>query len=94
MDEKQTKKCEKCGKEFIPKNSRQKYCSRECSGSPDNTSPYYHNASSLGYIRDVEAYARRRRKEVEARDHIIGEGYAERQIADTLSKVEKIKTEL
>lgn len=27
-------------------------------------------------------------------DRIIGEGYAERQIADTLSKVEKIKTEL
>lgn len=25
---------------------------------------------------------------------IIGKGYAERQIADTLSKVEKIKTEL
>ena len=27
-------------------------------------------------------------------DRIIGEGYAERQMADTLSKVEKIKTEL
>ena len=27
-------------------------------------------------------------------DRIIGKGYAERQIADTLSKVEKIKTEL
>lgn len=27
-------------------------------------------------------------------DRIIGEGYAERQIADTLSKVEKIRTEL
>lgn len=27
-------------------------------------------------------------------DRIIGEGYAERQVADTLSKVEKIKTEL
>lgn len=27
-------------------------------------------------------------------DRIIGDGYAERQIADTLSKVEKIKTEL
>ena len=27
-------------------------------------------------------------------DRIIGEGYAERQIADTLRKVEKIKTEL
>ena len=27
-------------------------------------------------------------------DRIIGEGYAERQIKDTLSRVEKIKTEL
>ena len=27
-------------------------------------------------------------------ERIIGKGYAERQIADTLSKVEKIKTEL
>lgn len=27
-------------------------------------------------------------------ENIIGEGYAERQIQDTLSKVEKIKTEL
>lgn len=27
-------------------------------------------------------------------DRIVGKGYAERQIADTLSRVEKIKTEL
>ena len=27
-------------------------------------------------------------------DRIVGEGYAQRQVADTLSKVEKIKTEL
>lgn len=27
-------------------------------------------------------------------DRIVGKGYAERQIADTLSKVEKINTEL
>lgn len=86
--------CIKCGKEFTPKNSRQKYCSRECSGEPDNTSPYHHSAASVFGIRHEEAYARRRREEVEARDNIVAEGYAERQIADTLSKVEKIKTEL
>ena len=51
-------------------------------------------AKTSGYIYSEEAYAERRRQEVEARDHIIAEGYAERQIAKTLSKVEKIKTEL
>ena len=31
---------------------------------------------------------------VEKNDRIVGEGYAKRQIADTLSRIEKIKTEL
>lgn len=47
---------------------------------------------------DVEAEEYRIRKEATERakknDRIIGEGYAERHIADTLSKVEKINTEL
>ena len=53
-----------------------------------------HRADSSGYIHNEVGYAQKRRKEVEGRDHIIAIGDAERQIADTLSKVEKIKTEL
>ena len=34
------------------------------------------------------------RRATEKNDRIVGKGYAERQIKDTLSKVEKINTEL
>lgn len=34
------------------------------------------------------------RHATEKNEHIVGAGYAERQIRDTLSKVEKIKTDL
>ena len=51
-------------------------------------------ADWTGFIQNEVGYANKRRREVEARDHIIAIGYAERQIADTLKLVEKIKTEL
>lgn len=34
------------------------------------------------------------KRATEKNNRIVGKGYAERQIADTLSRVEKIKTEL
>lgn len=51
-------------------------------------------ADWTGLIHCEVGYAEKRRREVEERDHIIAIGYAERQIADTLKMVEKIKTEL
>ena len=54
----------------------------------------WHVANSNGYIRDEEAYARERKAEVEARDNIVAISYAERQIADSLKKAGKVKTEL
>lgn len=51
-------------------------------------------ADWTGFIHNEVGYAEKRRREVEERDHIIAIGYAERQIADTLKMVEKIKTEL
>lgn len=44
--------------------------------------------------REWEIAAERTERVKKKNDRIVGEGYAERQIADTLSKVEKIKTEL
>ena len=51
-------------------------------------------ADWTGFIHNEVGYVEKRKREVEERDHIIAIGYAERQIADTLKMVEKIKTEL
>ena len=53
-----------------------------------------YRANAGGFIYHPIEYAEKRRKEVEARDHIIAEGYAERQMAETLKQAGKIKTEL
>lgn len=51
-------------------------------------------ARHTGHIENEIGYAKKRKKEVEARDHIIGEGYAERQIAESLRLAGKINTEI
>lgn len=53
-----------------------------------------YRSDSTGHISNEYGYAEKRRREVEARDHIIAIGYAERQIANTLKQVEKINTEI
>ena len=58
----------------------------------DKTSGF--RANHTGLIQRENEYAQRRKEEVEARDNIVAEGYAERQIADSLKKAGKIKTEL
>jgi hypothetical protein len=57
----------------------------------DSSSSYEPVGNNDMYELRIKTEAIRRAKHNES---IIGEGYAERQIADTLSKVEKIKTEL
>ena len=44
--------------------------------------------------REWEIAQQRTERVTRKNDRIVGEGYAQRQVADTLSKVEKIKTEL
>lgn len=86
------KTCVVCGKEYQENYSNQQVCKRcyrilTFSGRPD------------GLITDIEkrestirtTWAEQAKKK---NDRIVGVGYAQRQIADTLSKVEKIDTEL
>lgn len=84
------KNCVICGKPFEC-YGRAVTCSPECRAE--------HNKRRLEKKREYDREYRRRKKEKEAirrqrQDSIIGEGYAERQIAQTLSMVEPIKTEL
>lgn len=98
MKEPITKQCEYCGAEFVATHGNKRICP-VCSGVSTekgermSASTFgiksYHNQNQ--YELHIKLAAIKRAKH---NDDIIAEGYAERQIADTLSKVEKIKTEL
>lgn len=51
-------------------------------------------ANATGNIWNEYAYVAERKAEVEARDTIIAEGYADRQIARSLELAGKVNTEL
>lgn len=89
--------CVICGREYLPVRKDQKTC-----GDPDcrneqrkitQTAWRKRNLSSVRE-RNLEYMHRRRHKNKPKKDTIIGEGYAERQMAKTLAMVGHIKTEL
>lgn len=84
--------CVLCGKEYEENYTNQQVC-KSCyrhltnSGRPD------------GMITDIDKREFEIKKEwsknaARKNDRIVGEGFAERQIADTLSRVGKVNTEL
>ena len=84
--------CKICGTEYEEQFGNQQVC-ENCyknitnSGRPD------------GYITDIEKRESVIKKEwckhaEKKNERIVGNGYAERQIADTLSRVGKVSTEL
>lgn len=90
-------KCEICGAEFAPRNSRQKTC-----GSLPCRKEYHRK-----YDKEYRRKYRERINEVNKRymrehrlirepkpDTIVAIGYAERQMAKTLESVGKVRTEL
>ena len=90
------KECKICGQTFKATHGSQQICP-ECAeitvkGRGRNIpQTYAPNCRVDVYEYHIKQNAIERAKH---NDNIIGEGYAERQIADTLSKVEPIKTEL
>ena len=84
--------CVWCGKEYVETYSNQQVCKRCYRLLTDSTRPG-------GVISDIENREFEIKKEwskhaEEKNERIVGNGYAERQVADTLSRVGKVKTEL
>lgn len=48
----QPRKCRVCGKEFIPRSSTQKYCSRKCNRAAQNSKYYIYK----GYPIELDDY--------------------------------------
>ena len=93
-----TKTCEYCGAEFEYKHGNTKMCP-ECYGVITlKRDRYSKNDWSVGPWRNFDQYERMIKvnaiERAKKNDRIIGKGYAERQIAQTLSMVEKINTSL
>ena len=97
MQEKKKKEpriCEVCGKEYIPRTVRQRTC-----GS-DKCMEEMHRIGRREYEakhphRNSERYRKlKTERRVKHIDSIIGEGYAERQIADSLRLAGKVRVEL
>ena len=88
------KKCEICGVEFVPRNARQRTCAGE------ECKRLLHKKIQREYEqmhpkRNSDRYKKmqfeKRKKHI---DTIIGEGYAERQIADSLRIAGKVRVDL
>ena len=90
------KNCEICGEPFLSRDSRQRTC-----GSPECRHTL-HRQTQKAYEeshprRNSERYKKMRietERKAKKHDSIIGEGYAERQIADSLRLAGRINTEL
>lgn len=88
------KECTVCGAEFAPEHGNKKMCP-ECTNALQRNKgrglPREYEAPG-----DIETYERQIRERSVARYHdtIVAIGYAERQIAASLEKAGKIRTEL
>lgn len=86
------KECNICGKSFTPNNNGQTMC-QECRDYIKG-GRYYKAARVITDVTQHENAIRARFEEKERNCTIRGEGYAERQIRDSLRKAGKVKTEL
>lgn len=91
------KQCEYCGAEFEYVHGQTKLCP-ECQGVLYSHNRYHSPNMWGGPKTDQEAYERAIKANAIARaqhnENIVGAGYAERQIQNTLSMVEPINTEI
>lgn len=84
--------CAWCGKEYVEAYSNQQVCKRCYRYLTDSSRPD-------GVITDIEKREFEIKKEwlkhaEKKNERIVGNGYAERQVADTLSRAGKVNTEL
>lgn len=102
MKDREPRKCEICGKEYIPRRSDQRTCgSYKCKKGRQRLSYMEyrreHYAAVLENNRRSMAKKREKLRRAEnppKKDTIVAIGYAERQMADSLAKAGKVRTEL
>ena len=92
--------CEICGKEYIPKRSDQRCClSPECTRERQRLNQTEYRKRNYERVlannrRSMQRKREKRQAETEKRDTIVAIGYAERQRAETLKMVGRVKVEL
>lgn len=95
------RKCEFCGKEYIPRSKRQRTCgSAECQHKRQRMNWKDYQMRHYGEILEgnrrcmARKRAEQRAAEAAKRDTIIAIGYAERQMAKSLEMAGKVKVDL
>ena len=88
--------CRICGKVFYAANKRQVICSAECKKTAMQEWRQRYVEKHRAEINERQKLKRERKKQEPKRkpDTIVGEGYAERQIAKSLEMAGKVRTEL
>ena len=102
MREYEPRRCEICGREYIPKRSDQRCClSPECVRERQRINQREYRERYYGRVlennrRSMEKRRAERRlaENPPKEDTIVAIGYAERQIASTLARAGKVRTEL
>ena len=84
--------CELCGTEYVETYSNQQICKRCYRHLTESSRPDGVVTDLVKRESEIKIEWSERAKKKNER--IIGNGYAERQVADTLSKVGKVRTEL
>ena len=88
--------CRICGKVFYANNKRQVICSEECKKVAQAEWRKRYIEKNAGRIKERQQLKRERKKREKSRkpDTIVGEGYAERQMAKSLEMAGRVNTEL
>ena len=88
--------CRICGNTFYASNKRQVICSDECKKIASREWKKRYVERHEGQIRERQRLRKEKRKLDAKRkpDTIVGKGYAERQIADSLKRAGRVRTEL
>lgn len=93
--------CIICGKEYIPKRSDQRTCgSDECMRARQRLNYLEYRRKNYAAVLENNRRSMKKRREekkhksMQKLDSIVAIGYAERQRAETLSMVGKVRTEL
>ena len=88
------RECEICGAVFVPTHGIQKTCPECRAFAKKGWHIGYREIMPVESVKHREYIIRQRFEEAERNCTIVGEGYAERQIANSLKLAGKIKTEL
>lgn len=96
------RRCEICGKEYIPKRSDQRTClAPECMKERQRRNYLEYRRKNYAAVLETNRRCMAKRREERMRekdppkqDTLVAIGYAERQRAQTLAMVGKVRTEL